>query len=80
LVSGVSECFVGLASVKSLFELWDGVFWGDLRSFGLGAEEGADVEAGEGFYFVAVAFAALSFWWDYAVSTAAFENGKRGMV
>lgn len=58
---GVSYAFGGFGAVESLFESRDGVFGGDLWFFGFGAEEGVDVEAGEGFYFVAGAFARLGF-------------------
>ena len=48
-----------------MFELGDGVLWGDFWFLGFAAEEGGDVEAGEGFDFVAVAFAGLDFGWDW---------------
>ena len=64
-MSGVSDTVDGIGGVEGLFEFWDGVcgcdFW---RLVGFVAEEGGDVEAGEGFDFVAGASSGLEFWGD----------------
>ena len=54
----------GIGTVKGLFKFRDGILRGDFWLFGGAAEEGGDVEAGQGFDFIAVTFAGLSFWWD----------------
>lgn len=65
LLRGVTNAFDRVGDIECLTEFRNRIFNSNLRFFWSGAQERSDVEAGEGFDLITVAFPGMSFRWDW---------------